>query len=218
MPVSCASARMATVRRPPRFLVLACVAIALVSMTLSTVGPLLPHFKASMHSSLYAALVVAGHPAGSLLAAIPTLLLSRRFGLPRVIVAGALLMSLSSILFVLAGLGMVDRARPRRLRLQRDRRLAVGLRVGDHEHRASIVARARSGSSPVRRRPAASSARSLARSRRTSASGSAPRPRARCSSSARASAVCPRTSCCSVPTSLGCAARLGPVTASAARA
>lgn len=74
-------------------------------MTLSTVGPLLPHFKAAMHSSLYAALVVAGHPAGSLLAAIPTLLLSRRVGLSRVIVAGGMLMSASSVLFVWPGSG-----------------------------------------------------------------------------------------------------------------
>jgi predicted MFS family arabinose efflux permease len=74
-------------------------------MTLQTVGPLLPHFKASMHSSLYAALVVAGHPVGSLLAAIPTLLLSRRVGLPRVIVSGGVLMSASSVLFVWPGSG-----------------------------------------------------------------------------------------------------------------
>jgi predicted MFS family arabinose efflux permease len=74
-------------------------------MTLSTVAPLLPHFKASMHSSLYAALVVAGHPIGSGLAAIPTLLASRRFGLPRVIVAGGILASISSILFVWPGAG-----------------------------------------------------------------------------------------------------------------
>jgi MFS family permease len=74
-------------------------------MTLSTVGPLLPHFKATMHSSLYPALVVAGHPMGSFLAAIPTLLLSRRFGLRRVIVAGGVLASLSSVLFVWPGTG-----------------------------------------------------------------------------------------------------------------
>jgi predicted MFS family arabinose efflux permease len=74
-------------------------------MTLSTVAPLLPHFKASMHSSLYAALVVAGHPIGSGLAAIPTLLASRRFGLPRVIVAGGILASTSSTLFVWPGAG-----------------------------------------------------------------------------------------------------------------
>jgi predicted MFS family arabinose efflux permease len=91
--------------RPSGLLIVACAAIALVSMTLSTVGPLLPHFKASMHSSLYAALVVAGHPVGSLLAAIPTLLLSRRVGLPRVIVSGGLLMSASSVLFVWPGSG-----------------------------------------------------------------------------------------------------------------
>lgn len=74
-------------------------------MTLQTVGPLLPHFQRSMHSSLYAALVVAGHPIGSLLAAIPTLLLSRRFGLPRVILSGGMLASASSILFVWPGAG-----------------------------------------------------------------------------------------------------------------
>ncbi|MFL5913064.1 MAG: MFS transporter [Gaiellaceae bacterium] len=91
--------------RPSGLIVVACAAIALVSMTLSTVGPLLPHFKAAMHSSLYAALVVAGHPIGALLAAIPTLVASRRFGLPRVIVAGGLLMSASSILFVWPGSG-----------------------------------------------------------------------------------------------------------------
>lgn len=98
---------VATMRpmRLSRHLAFACVAIALVSMTLSTVGPLLPHFKATMHSSIYPALVVAGHPMGSLLAAIPTLLASRRFGLPRVIVAGGLLASLSSILFVWPGAG-----------------------------------------------------------------------------------------------------------------
>jgi len=74
-------------------------------MTLSTVGPLLPHFQRSMHSSLYAALVVAGHPTGSLLAAVPTLLLSRRIGLPRVILAGGALASASAILFVWPGTG-----------------------------------------------------------------------------------------------------------------
>jgi MFS family permease len=96
---------MAFLRRPPGILVVACAAIALVSLTLSTVAPLLPHFKASMHSSLYAALVVAGHPAGSLLAAVPTLLLSRRYGLPRVIVAGGVIASASSILFIWPGSG-----------------------------------------------------------------------------------------------------------------
>jgi predicted MFS family arabinose efflux permease len=74
-------------------------------MTLSTVGPLLPHFRATMHSSLYPALVVAGHPMGSLLAAVPTLLLSRRFGLRRVIVAGGVIASAASVLFVWPGSG-----------------------------------------------------------------------------------------------------------------
>ena len=74
-------------------------------MTLQTVGPLLPHFERSMHSSLYAALVVAGHPIGSLLAAVPTLLLSRRLGLPRVIASGGVLASLSAVLFVWPGAG-----------------------------------------------------------------------------------------------------------------
>ncbi len=96
---------MRVLRRPPGFLVVACAAIALVSLTLSTVAPLLPHFKESMHSSLYAALVVAGHPAGSLIAAVPTLLLSRRIGLPRLILAGGVVASLSSILFVWPGAG-----------------------------------------------------------------------------------------------------------------
>lgn len=72
---------------------------------LGTVAPLLPHFEQSMHSSLYAALVVAGHPAGSLLAAIPTLLASRRFGLKRVILAGGLLASAASMLFIWPGVG-----------------------------------------------------------------------------------------------------------------
>jgi len=90
---------------PPGVLVVACVTIGLVSLTLSTVAPLLPHFKASMHSSLYAALVVAGHPIGSLLAAVPTLLLSRRYGLPRVIVAGGVVASAASVLFVWPGAG-----------------------------------------------------------------------------------------------------------------
>ena len=58
-----------------------------------------------MHSSLYAALVVAGHPAGSLVAAVPTLLLSRRIGLPRLILAGGAVASLASILFVWPGAG-----------------------------------------------------------------------------------------------------------------
>ncbi len=92
-------------RRPPGFLLLACAAISLVSLTLSTVAPLLPHFAASEHSSLYAALVVAGHPTGSLLAAVPTLLLSRRFGLTRVIVSGGVIGSLASVLFVWPGAG-----------------------------------------------------------------------------------------------------------------
>ena len=96
---------MRVLRRPPGFLVVACAAIALVSLTLSTVAPLLPHFKASMHSSLYAALVVAGHPAGSLVAAVPTLLLSRRIGLPRLILAGGAIASLASVFFVWPGAG-----------------------------------------------------------------------------------------------------------------
>lgn len=91
--------------RDPGMLAVACVTIGLVSFMLSTVAPLLPHFAESMHSSLYAALVVAGHPAGSLLSAVPTLLLSRRFGLPRVIVAGGALASLSSVLFIWPGAG-----------------------------------------------------------------------------------------------------------------
>jgi len=107
MPTAGRAATMGTMprRRPPGLLVASCAAISLVSLTLGTVAPLLPHFKASMHSSLYAALVVAGHPVGSLLAAVPTLLASRRFGLPRVIVAGGLLASASSILFIWPGAG-----------------------------------------------------------------------------------------------------------------
>jgi len=91
--------------RQPTMLVVACLAIGLVSFMLSTVAPLLPHFQRSMHSSLYAALVVAGHPAGSLLSAVPTLLASRRFGLPRVILAGGVLASLASVLFIWPGAG-----------------------------------------------------------------------------------------------------------------
>ena len=91
--------------RQPGMLVVACVTICLVSFMLSTVAPLLPHFKEQMHSSLYAALVVAGHPIGSLLAAVPTLVLSRRFGLPRVIAVGGGLASVSSILFIWPGVG-----------------------------------------------------------------------------------------------------------------
>jgi hypothetical protein len=85
-----ATRRVATMTpmRLSRHLVLACSAIALVSMTLSTVAPLLPHFKATMHSSIY-----------------PALHASRRFGLPRVIVAGGVLASLASILFVWPGAG-----------------------------------------------------------------------------------------------------------------
>jgi MFS family permease len=85
--------------------VLPCAAIALVSLMLGSVGPLLPHFERSMHSSLYAALVVAGHPVGSMLAAIPTVLASRRFGLRRVILFGGALASAASLLFVWPGSG-----------------------------------------------------------------------------------------------------------------
>ena len=107
MPPPGAAATMRRVARirEPGMLVVSCATICLVSFTLSTVAPLLPHFEKSMHSSLYAALVVAGHPAGSLLSAIPTLLASRRFGLPRVIVAGGVLASLSSVLFIWPGSG-----------------------------------------------------------------------------------------------------------------
>lgn len=58
-----------------------------------------------MHSGLYTGLVIAGHPIGSLAAAVPTLLASRRFGLPRVIAAGALLAFAASVLFVWPGEG-----------------------------------------------------------------------------------------------------------------
>ena len=92
-------------RHPPGFLLAACLAVAGVSLTLGTVGPLLPRFSASMHSGLYAGLVIAGHPIGSLLAAVPTLLASRRFGLPRVIAAGAVLAFAASALFVWPGSG-----------------------------------------------------------------------------------------------------------------
>ncbi|MGH2934816.1 MAG: MFS transporter, partial [Gaiellaceae bacterium] len=91
--------------REPGMLAVACVAICLTSFTLGTVAPLLPHFKEQMHSSLYAALVVAGHPIGSLLAAVPTLLLSRRVGLPRVIVAGGAIASVASVPFIWPGAG-----------------------------------------------------------------------------------------------------------------
>jgi len=91
--------------REPTMLVVACAAICLVSFTLSTVAPLLPHFQRSMHSSLYAALVVAAHPTGSLFSAVPTLLLSRRIALPRVIVSGGIVASLASVLFVWPGAG-----------------------------------------------------------------------------------------------------------------
>ena len=91
--------------RQPEMLVVACVAICLTSFTLSTVAPLLPHFQESMHSSLYAALVVAGHPFGSLLAAVPTLLASSRFGLQRVIVTGGVIASAASVLFIWPGAG-----------------------------------------------------------------------------------------------------------------
>lgn len=91
--------------RPPGFLVAACGAVALLSATLSSVVPLVPHFADQMHSSLYAALVVAGHPFGSLLSSIPTLYASRRFGLPRVIMTGGLLFAASSVVFIWPGRG-----------------------------------------------------------------------------------------------------------------
>lgn len=92
-------------RHPPGFLLAACAAVGGVSLTLGTVGPLLPRFSASMDSGIYTGLVIAGHPIGSLLAAVPTLLASRRFGLPRVIAAGALIAFASSVLFVWPGEG-----------------------------------------------------------------------------------------------------------------
>lgn len=90
---------------PPGFLVAACVGIAGVSLTLGTVGPLLPRFDAAMHSGLYTGLVIAGHPIGSFAAAVPTLLASRRFGLSRVIAAGAAVAVAASVLFVWPGAG-----------------------------------------------------------------------------------------------------------------
>ena len=92
-------------RHPQGFLLAACAAVAGVSLTLGTVGPLLPRFSAAMDSGIYTGLVIAGHPIGSLLAAVPTLLASRRFGLPRVIAAGALIAFASSLLFVWPGEG-----------------------------------------------------------------------------------------------------------------
>ena len=46
-------------RHPPGFLLAACAAVGGVSLTLGTVGPLLPRFSASMDSGLYAGLVIA---------------------------------------------------------------------------------------------------------------------------------------------------------------
>jgi MFS family permease len=70
-----------------------------------TIGPLLPRLSSAMHSRTYAALVLAGHPIGSVTAALPTLFASHRFGLPRLIAAGAILAVAASTLFVWPGDG-----------------------------------------------------------------------------------------------------------------
>lgn len=77
----------------------------MVSLSLGTIGPLLPRLAGDTRSGLFAGLVIAGHPIGSLLAAIPTALASRRIGLSRVIVAGASIGFVSSIFFVWPGAG-----------------------------------------------------------------------------------------------------------------
>ncbi len=87
------------------FLLACCACIMMIGVILGSVGPLLPTFARSEHSNFFAALVYAGHPIGSLLAGIPAVLVSRRFGLPRIIFIGALLMAASTILFTVPGHG-----------------------------------------------------------------------------------------------------------------
>lgn len=77
----------------------------MIGLLLAAVGPLLPRLANEMHSNAFAALVVAGHPIGSLLAAVPAAVLARRFGIPRLMVGGGVLMTLATLLFVFPGHG-----------------------------------------------------------------------------------------------------------------
>jgi MFS family permease len=79
--------------------------IMMVSILLGVIGPLLPRLAREEHSNFFASLVAGGHPLGSLIGAIPAVLLARRFGLPKVIIIGALVMGSSTILFVFPGHG-----------------------------------------------------------------------------------------------------------------
>lgn len=93
-------------KRLPWLLVAICIEIATINLLLGVMPPIVPRLQAAHGgSALFPALVMAGHPLGSFLAAFPTVWWSRRYGMARTTVAGALGMLAATSLWLVAGHG-----------------------------------------------------------------------------------------------------------------
>ncbi|HYF24519.1 MAG TPA: MFS transporter [Baekduia sp.] len=86
-----------------RLLVLVCVVVLVDTAFYAVVAPLLPELADDLDlSKAQAGLLVGAYPAGTLAGALPSGLLAARFGPRRVVVAGLLLLAVSSLAFALA--------------------------------------------------------------------------------------------------------------------
>src|SRR5262245_25603279 len=105
MPVSFASA--AGRSETTGLLVCTSGLLLLLSMQFGTVSPLLPQLSEG-RSHLFAALVVGGHPVGSLLGALPMVFVARRFGMHVCAIVGAVILGAGVTIFAgLNGLWLV---------------------------------------------------------------------------------------------------------------
>jgi MFS family permease len=79
---------------------LACASLLvfLMSMQFGTVSPLLPGLSEG-RPHFFAALVVGGHPIGSLAGALPMIVVARRFGMPVCAISGALILAAGVVIF-----------------------------------------------------------------------------------------------------------------------
>src|SRR3954471_10372879 len=79
---------------------LACASLLLflLSMQFGTISPLLPQLSEG-RSHIFAALVVGGHPIGSLVAALPMVVVARRYGMHVCAIVGAAVFAAGVVLF-----------------------------------------------------------------------------------------------------------------------
>jgi MFS family permease len=84
--------------RPRALLACACLLVFLMSMQFGSVGPLLPQVSEG-RSHLFASFVVGGHPIGSLLGALPMVVVARRYGMHVSAIAGAVLLAAGVVVF-----------------------------------------------------------------------------------------------------------------------